>query len=453
VFGIALSVASTVVLVRVLVDNRDLHSPTGHIAVGWLVVEDLFTVVVLVVLPAVFGDEGGGADGLAPSLALTAIKVGGLVAFTIVVGNRVIPWLLDRIADTRSRELFTLGVLVCAVGIAVGSAVVFGVSMALGAFLAGMVVGRSEYSLRAASEALPMRDAFAVLFFVSVGMLLDPLYVVDAPGLIAATLGVVLLGKPLAALLVVLLLRYPMKVGLAVAVALAQIGEFSFILASLGLELGILPAAAMQTIVAVAIISIMLNPLLYRTLPAVERWMANRGWAGAAGLAAERAPVEPEGTRGADHRAIVVGYGPTGRTLTRLLRDNAVTPSVIELNMETVRRLREEGVAAVYGDATHRNTLDAAGVRTAGSLLLTADVGNSREVIRITREMNPRIQVLARTTHLRDLPALREAGADLAFAGEGEVALALTEAVLKQLGATPEQIDRERERVHRDLAG
>jgi CPA2 family monovalent cation:H+ antiporter-2 len=454
VFGIALSVASTVVLVRVLVDNRDLHTPTGHIAVGWLVVEDLFTVVVLVALPAVFADQASATPGgLARSLLLTTVKVGALVAFTVVVGNRVIPWLLDRVADTRSRELFTLTVLVIAVGIALGSSVVFGVSMALGAFLAGMVVGRSEYSLRAASEALPMRDAFAVLFFVSVGMLLDPRYVLDAPGLIAATLAVVLIGKPLVALLVVRILRYPTKVGLSVAIALAQIGEFSFILAALGLELGVLPAPAMQTIVAVAIISIMLNPLLYRSLPGVGRWMSGRGWLRAAAASTSNRGSTDGADGGGDHRAIVVGYGPTGRTLVRLLRDNQVTPAVIELNMDTVRRLREEGVPAVYGDASHHDTLAAAGVGTARSLLLTADVGDSREVIRLTREMNPRIQVLARTTHLRDLSALRAAGADEAFAGEGEVALALTEAVLQQLGATPEQIDRERDRVHRELVG
>src|SRR6516162_8812986 len=198
VFGLALSVASTVVLVRVLTDAHDLHTPTGHIAVGWLVVEDLFTVIVLVLLPALFGERGAG--GLPLALLLTALKIGLLVAVTFVLGGRLIPWLLGRVAATGSRELFTLTVLVVALGIAVGSATLFGVSMALGAFLAGMVVGRSEFSLRAATEALPMRHAFAVLFFVSVGMLFDPSYLLTAPGVVLATLGIILLGKPLAAL-------------------------------------------------------------------------------------------------------------------------------------------------------------------------------------------------------------------------------------------------------------
>ncbi len=230
VFGIALAVASTVVLIRVLSDNHELHTPTGHIAVGWLVVEDLFTVLVLVVLPAVFAATDlpvtswrrgfSPAAALALTIGVTILKVAGLAVFTLAVGGRVIPRLLDRIARTRSRELFTLTVLVIALGIAVGSAAIFGVSMALGAFLAGMVVGRSDYSLRAASEALPMRDAFAVLFFVSVGMLLDPRYLLEAPGLIAAALAVVVIGKPLVAIAVVWLMRYPLRVALAIGVAL-----------------------------------------------------------------------------------------------------------------------------------------------------------------------------------------------------------------------------------------
>jgi len=456
VLGLALSVASTVVLVRVLSDNRDLHTPTGHIAVGWLVVEDLFTVIVLVVLPALFGASAGSGSALALALALTAVKVIGLVAFTAVVGNRVIPWLLDRVAETRSRELFTLAVLALALGIAVTSAEVFGVSMALGAFLAGMVVGRSDYSLRAASEALPMRDAFAVLFFVSAGMLLDPAHLIEAPLLVAATLAVVIIGKPLVALVVVLLLRYPVRVALAVAVALAQIGEFSFILAALGRDLGVLPPEAMPTVVAVAIVSIVLNPPLYRAVHGVERWAVERprlwrllnSWARKPGEAHGHAPLAP-----ASHRAVIIGYGPTGRTLTRLLSDNGVQPTVIELNMDTVRRLREDGLGAVYGDTSHRDVLTAAGVHESRVLIVTADVPNIKEVIRLAKDINPKLRVLARTTHLRDVDDLHAAGANEVFSGEGEVALALTEAILQRLGATPEHMDRERARVHDELFG
>jgi CPA2 family monovalent cation:H+ antiporter-2 len=450
VFGIALAVASTVVLVRVLADNRQLHTETGHIAVGWLVVEDLFTVLVLVVLPTLFAGDSS-ASGVGRAVAVTALKVAGLVAFTILVGNRLIPRLLDHVADTRSRELFTLTVLVLALGIAVGSALVFGVSMALGAFLAGLVVGRSDYSLRAASEALPMRDAFAVLFFVSVGMLLDPRYLVAAPGLIIATLLVVVIGKPLAALLVVTALRYPLKVGLAVAAALAQIGEFSFILGTLGRELGVLPDEAMNTIVAVAIISIVINPLLYRLAGRAERWTSRymRG----APLPAQSGVEQGRATSpDPAHRAIVVGYGPTGRTVTRLLRDNGIEPTVIELNVETVRGLREQGIPAIYGDATRPDTLEAAGIATAGTLILTsAGMSQSEEVIRLAREMNPKVYVLARAAYLRGLESLRQAGADAVFSGEGEVALAFNEAILNRLGATPEQMDRERERAHDEL--
>jgi CPA2 family monovalent cation:H+ antiporter-2 len=443
VFGLSLAVASTVVLVRVLSDNGQLHTPTGHVAVGWLVVEDIFTVIVLVVLPSLAG-AGASVTSLGPAIALTLAKVAGLAGFTFLVGTRAIPWLLDRVSATRSRELFTLTVLVIALGIAVGSAAVFGVSMALGAFLAGMVVGRSDYSLRAATEALPMRDAFAVLFFVSVGMLLDPRAVLQSPALVTCALIVVLVGKPVAAIAVVLLMRYPMRVALAVGVALAQIGEFSFILAALAQQLGLLPAEAMNTIVATSIVSIVLNPLLYRLLPS----------SGAAPSLAGTPAAKPAGvpTSSPAHRAVVVGYGPTGRALTRLLRANGIEPTVIELNIDTVRALREEGIAAVHGEAARGDVLQQAGVATAGNLVVTADTGDSREIIRLARELNPSLHVLARTAHLRDVQALRDTGAQGVFSGEGEVALALTEALLHRLGATADQIDRERARARAELS-
>jgi monovalent cation:H+ antiporter-2, CPA2 family len=462
VFGLALSVASTVVLMRVLTDNSDLHTPTGHIAVGWLVVEDLFTVLVLVLLPTLVGSQQAGLSHVPLALGLGMLKVAILVACIFLIGGRLIPWLLERVAMTHSRELFTLTVLVLALGIAVGSATLFGVSMALGAFLAGMVVGRSDFSLRAASEALPMRDAFAVLFFVAVGMLLNPRHLIEAPGLVAATLGVVLLGKSLAALGIVLLLRYPLRVALAVAVALAQIGEFSFILAILGKELGLLTDTAIHTVVAVAIISITLNPLLYRLIDPVEAWVARRphlwGWLTTRThtLRPPQAALISDRTPGASpyHRAVVVGYGPVGQTVTRLLQDNNIEPTIIELNRDTVRCLREAGVSAVYGDASHREILQGAGVDSAGSLILSAaGLHASAEVIRLARGLNPAIRILARAAYVRDSPALHQAGAEYVFSGEGEVALAMTEALLRSLGATPEQIDRERERVHRDLVG
>ena len=455
VFGIALSVASTVVLVRVLTDFRDLHTRAGHIAVGWLVVEDLFTVLALVLLPVLVS---GTADAASLVLALlrTALEVAVMVFFTFVVGQRVVPALLDRVAATGSRELFTLTVLVVALGIAFGSAMLFGVSMALGAFLAGMVVGRSDYSLRAASEALPMRDAFAVLFFVSVGMLLDPQSLFDAPGLLVSTLAVVMIGKPLVALVIVRVLGYPFRTALSVAVALAQIGEFSFILASLGRDLELLSSVATNTIVAVSIISIMANPLLYRFVVPVERWASRhpRLWRLLEPTRKDEShadrPTSPVATP--SHRAIVVGYGPTGRTVTRLLLENGIEPTVVDLNLDTVRRVREAGIPAVYGDAARRDTLESAGINRASTLVLaSAGMEQSEAVIRAARELNPNVYVLARSAYLRDLDKLEAAGANRVFSGEGEVALAFNETILQRLGATAEQLDRERARAHEEL--
>jgi K+:H+ antiporter len=307
-----------------------------------------------------------------------------------------------------------------------------------------------------------MRDAFAVLFFVAVGMLLNPHHLLAAPGLVATTLGIILLGKPIAALGIVLLLGYPLRVALAVAVALAQIGEFSFILAILGKELGLLTDTAMHTVVATAIISITLNPLLYRLIDPVEAWITRHprlwGWltARAHTLLPPAVAGVPDGMPAAspDHRAVVVGYGPVGQTVTRLLQDNNIAPTIIELNRDTVRCLREAGVSAVYGDASHREILQGAGVDSAGSLILSAaGLQASAEVIRLARVLNPAIRILARAAYVRDSPALHQAGAEYVFSGEGEVALAMTEALLRSLGATPEQIDRERDRVHRDLVG
>jgi monovalent cation:H+ antiporter-2, CPA2 family len=453
VLGLALSVASTVVLIRVLADNGALHTRAGHTAVGWLVVEDLFTVIILVVMPAIFGPSPH--MGLAAALGVTALKVAALVALTAIVGMRLIPWLLDRVAATRSRELFTLAVLVIALGIAVGSAMVFGVSMALGAFLAGLIVGRSEFSLRAASDALPMRDAFAVLFFVSVGMLFEPASLLRSPGTVIGALAVVMIGKPLAAFLVMAVLRVPRTVALPVGVALSQVGEFSFILAALGRDLGVLTPDAMNLIVAVAIVSIVLNPILYKGIRPFEAWRTRR--AVAKGTAAATAPDEAAATteeRGRSHRAVIVGYGPSGRTVTRLLRENDVEPSVIELNVETVRALKNDGIHAVYGDASRRETLDAAGLARAGTIVLSAaGLEHGPEIIRLARAINPGIVVLARAAYLRDSAALRAAGADGVFSGEAEVALALTEAVLRRLGATPEQVERERARARAELIG
>jgi len=451
VFGLTLSVASTVVLIRVLSDHRQLHTPAGHIAVGWLVVEDVLTVVVLVLLPALKGGTSGTA--LATSLGITLLKVAGLIAVAAVVGRRVIPVVLDRVAATRSRELFTLTVLAVALGLAVGSAAVFGVSVALGAFLAGMIVGTSDFSLRAATDALPMRDAFAVLFFVSVGMLLHPGSVVDSPALAFAALGIVIIGKPLTAALVTWLMNYPLRTTLTVAVALSQIGEFSFILVTLGRDLAIVPAAAMDIVVLVAIISITLNPLAFSAIDRVDRWVAHKRAERvmSVGTDDDMMNVGASSSLDPDSRAIVIGYGPTGRTVSRLLRENGISPTVVDLNIDHVRALRDEGLSAVHGDARYPDTLVNAGLPHAGTLIVSGADTGSPDVIKGARQINPTVHIFVRGNYLRDVPQLRSAGAEEVFAGEGEVAMAMTEAVLRRLGATPEQIDRERARVRSEL--
>jgi CPA2 family monovalent cation:H+ antiporter-2 len=455
VFGMALSIASTVVLLRVLSDSGDLQTRAGHIAVGWLVVEDLLTVLVLVLLPSVFA-AGSGLGGAAIGTILVLVKISVMVALTFFLGDRLIPWLLEKAAQTRSRELFTLTVLVVALGIAAGSVMLFGVSMALGAFLAGMVVGRTEFSLRAATDALPMRDAFAVLFFVSVGILFHPRILLESPGLVAATVAIVMLGKPLAGFAIVVSLRYPIRTALLVALATAQIGEFSFMLATIGERLGILDERARDALIAAAIISISVNPLIYRLVGPLESALQ--------GLMKKRSPAaiptgigtteegSPANGSGLHYRAVIVGYGPVGRTLARLLRDNQIEPVIVELNVDTVRHLTSEGVAAIYGDATHRQTLESAAIRNATALILSSStMQGTAETIRLARELNPGVLIFARSTYLRDGDALRRAGADLVFSGEGEIALAMMECMLRQLGATPDQIDRERERIRREL--
>ncbi len=457
VFGLALSVASTVVLVRVLSDNGELQSPTGRIAVGWLVMEDIFTVFVLVLLPVMFTVSAGrGSHSLPMAIGIAAIKLTVFIGFTLIAGSRLIPRLLNKVAATHSRELFTLSVLAIALGIAVGSAYFFDVSVALGAFLAGMVVGQSEFSARAGSEALPLRDAFAVMFFLSVGMLFDPRQALESPLLIAVTLAIVMIGKPLAAIVIVAALGYSSKVGLGVALALAQIGEFSFLLATLGRQLGALPESAMNPIVAVAVVSIMLNPLIYRQVGPLERFierhprlwrLLNRK------AAAERdSPVGQKQEIDPAHRAVIVGYGPIGQMVSRILRQRGIEPTVIEMNIETHRRLRSENQASVYGDANRRDVLEKAGIARAASLILSASgMAGATEAVRAAREINPNIHVVARSDFLRGTEVLRQAGASEVFSGEGEVALAIADSILRKLGATPEQLDEARERIRLHL--
>lgn len=449
VFGMSIAVASTVVLTRVLADNHALHTRTGHVALGWLVVEDLFTILLLVLLPALLAPDGG-SGGFWIALGLTLIKLAALSVFTLVVGQKLIPVVLGYVARTGTRDLFTLAVIALALGIAVAAAYFFDASMALGAFLAGMVVGQSDFSARAAAEALPLRDAFAVLFFVSVGMLFDPAALLSDWPLMLATLGIIIVIKPLAALCMTMLFRKPLRLSLSVAVSLGQIGEFSFILAAMGISYGLFGQEVNNAIIPAAMISITLNPLLFRRIEPAARWLEKRGpaWLSRSPLPHLSAEAV-EG--GGGHRVVVVGYGPVGRNLCRILRDSGITPVVIENNIDTVRSLRSRGRPAVHGDATQAEVLREAGLERAEALLLTTPAIPAREVTPIARAVNSGIRILANTAFLSEARHLRELGVSEVFSGEREVALAMSEFLLHDLGAADAHVQSELRRLRAEL--
>lgn len=440
ILGMAISVASTVVMALVLAEWHDLHAPIGYIAIGWTVVEDILTVAMLLLLPILFGPDGGTDQSIGAVLGLAAFKIVGLVAVVVVLGRWVIPWALERIEKTRSRELFTLAVLVLAVGIAVGSAELFGVSMELGAFLAGLAVGRSEFAARAAGDAVPMRDAFAVLFFVSVGMLFDPRSLLQAPLVIGIVLAVVVIGKPLAALLTVRALGTPLVTAIPVGAAFSQVGEFSFILGTVARSLGLINDIGWNALVAASIISIALNPSIYRW----ARRLSSKAPTLTPVTASRQLVIDP-------NRCILVGYGPVGKIVHRLLLDRGAEIMVIDLNLDTIRRLRADGFTALYGDVLRPGTLDDAGIATAGTLILSADVEDAAEIIRQARLLNPELRVLARCAHLRDAPALRRAGASVVAAGEAEVGVALAEAVTAGDGMDHGAAVEQRDAIRRSL--
>jgi CPA2 family monovalent cation:H+ antiporter-2 len=467
VIGIAISVASTVVLVRLLMDNDILHTTQGHIAVGWLIVEDIFTVLVLVAMPALagaFGQNAGHGQNVFVAIALAIAKV-TLLGVVVVAGGKIaIPWLLRQVARTRSRELFTLTILALALAVATASAVGFGVSMALGAFLAGMVVGQTEVSHQAAADALPMRDAFAVLFFVSVGMLFDPHIVIGQPGLLLGLLAIVLVAKPLTAFLIVWALRYSVRSALIVAVALAQIGEFSFLLAEEARRDQLLPPAGHSLLVACAILSITLNPLLFRALDPLEKWLrskpplwrtlSRRSEIGGTELnlgMRSRLIAADEGEE-PQVKAVIVGYGPVGQTASRILKGFGVRPVVVDLNLDTVRALAESGEFAVYGDATQRDILEAAGIRHAKYLLVTVpEVLVRTVVILAAKDLNPQLRVFARARYIQERAWLEEVGATGVVTEEAETALGLAVLLLREVGAPEDRIREEIERIQREF--
>jgi CPA2 family monovalent cation:H+ antiporter-2 len=444
VFGLALSVASTVVLLRALESLGILDSFTGRIAVGWLVVEDLAMVLVLVLMPPLAGVLGGTADGPAgaapdplwQTLGLTLLQVGGFVALMLVVGRRAFPWILWQVTRTGSRELFTLCVIAAAVSIAFASAALFGVSFALGAFFAGMVMRESEFSHRAAQESLPLRDAFAVLFFVSVGMLFDPSVLIERPLQVLAVVAVIVLGKSLAACALVLAFRYPLRTALTVSASLAQIGEFSFILAGLGVSLGVLPVEGQSLILAGALISIATNPLWFNLIVPLQKWLHAR-LPLARGLESRDHPLAelPATTeaRYLSRQVVLVGYGRVGRRIASELEANDVPYVVAEQNRELVEKLREAGVAAVWGDAADPSVLIQAHIARARVLVVaTPDAINARQMMEIARTLNPAIETVIRSHNEDEARLLTQETTATVFLGEHELAQAMARDVVRR---------------------
>jgi CPA2 family monovalent cation:H+ antiporter-2 len=437
VFGLALAVASTVVVLRTLADRGLLATMTGTIAAGWLVVEDLALVFVLVLLPPLAGPLGGtpaaaGAHGLTFTLGWALTRVALFVVLMLVVARRVLPWLLWRIAGAGSRELFTLAVVVVGVGVAYGSARLFGVSFALGAFLGGVVLGESALSHRAAEESLPLRDAFAVLFFVSVGMLFDPSVLVHEP---LRVLVVVVVAKSVIAFAIVAWFRYPLDIALTVSVGLAQIGEFSFILLALGQSLGILPAEAGNLILAAAIISIAVNPILFHAVEPLRRLgerLSSRAWfVRRSGDLLAQLPNEVQPERLNAH-VVLVGYGRVGRRIGEALRANHRTFVVAEQNREVVEELRREGLLAVSGDAGEAAVLIQAHIARASMLVVaTPDSPRARKMIDIARRLNPRIETIVRTHSDEEAELMRRERVDAVFMGEHELATSMIARVLR----------------------
>jgi CPA2 family monovalent cation:H+ antiporter-2 len=441
VFGLALSVASTVVLLRALDDRGLLNSLNGRIAVGWLVVEDLVVVLILVLLPAVAGAMGGNAPSADPGdralwarLAITLAEVAAFVALMLVVGRRVFPRLLWMVARTGSRELFTLAVISAAVGVAYASARLFSVSFALGAFFAGMMLRESALSHRAAEESLPLRDAFAVLFFVSVGMLFDPGVLVREPVKVLAVIAIVMVGKTAAAVLLVLAFRYPLNTALTVGASLAQIGEFSFILAGLGRSLGLLSAEGQSLILAGALISISLNSLVFASVEPAQAWIRTRSTRARAlerstdPLAELPASVDQRTLSG---HVLLVGYGRVGRLVADLLTRHGIPFVVAEQNREVVERLRELHIPAVSGDASDPAVLIQAHVHRASMLLVAApDALQVRRMVEVARTLNPKIETMLRTHSEEEAALLQQERLGAVFMGDEQLALAMGRHIL-----------------------
>lgn len=448
VFGLSLSCASTVVLLKALEARGVLDTMNGRIAVGWLVVEDLATVLMLVLLPPLAGVLGGTpvAEGAGPlwyTIAQTLLGVAAFIALMLVVGRRALPWLLWQVARTGSRELFTLAVVACAIGIAYGASALFSVSFALGAFFAGTVMRESEFSHRAAHESLPLRDAFSVLFFVSVGMLFEPAILMEQPLRVLGVVAIIIVGKALAAMALVLALRYPLNTALTVAASLAQIGEFSFILGGLGLALGLLPPEGMSLMLAGALISIALNSLLFAALAPLQRWLLARS-ALARRLEQRQDPYAelPMSTENKylQGQVVLVGYGRVGRRIAGALDERGIPYVVAEENRELVEKLRKDGKAAVSGNAAEPAVLIQAHIAHAALLVIALpDPLDVRQMVETARMLNPGIEIVLRSHSEAEARLLRQDGIGTVFLGEEELAKSMASHVLERFAPATAQ--------------
>ncbi|MBB4866475.1 CPA2 family monovalent cation:H+ antiporter-2 [Pseudomonas nitritireducens] len=439
VFGLALSVASTVVLLRALEQRQLIDTKRGRIAIGWLIVEDLAMVLTLVLLPALAGSLGGTSDGgdggLLMPILLTLGKVAAFVAVMIFGGRRFVPWVLERVAKTGSRELFTLAVLAIALGIAYGSAVIFGVSFALGAFFAGMILNESELSHEAAENSLPLRDAFAVLFFVSVGMLFNPAILIQEPLPVLATFLVIVFGKSVAAYVIVRMFGHPNSTALTIAASLAQIGEFSFILVGLGVTLNLLPEAGRDLVLAGAILSILVNPLLFIAIDRLQARQEQKAESDPGVVQVEAQDLPPPVLE--ENHAILIGHGRVGALVSERLRKDKVPVVVIEDKREKAAELREHGLCVVVGNAANPEVLAQANITSARWLLIAIPNGfEAGTIASHARAINPNLDIIARAHFDAEVDYLEQNGANLVIMGEREIARGMVERVEREDAAT-----------------
>ncbi len=443
VLGISLSCASTVVLLKALETRGILVSMNGRIAVGWLVMEDLVIVLALVLMPSlaevIKGNPGQDASAIWFVIGETLLQVAAFIAIMLFAGRRVIPWVMWQISRTGSRELFTLSVVAAALGIAFGAAKLFGVSFALGAFFAGMVMRESEFSQRAAEESLPLRDAFAVLFFVGVGMLFDPTVIWTEPLHLLAVVLIIMIGKSIAAFVLVLLLRYTLTTALTVSASLAQIGELSFILVGLGISLGMLPQEGQSLVLSGAIISIALNPLMFKMVEPLKQWLLdNSAWARNMEHRAVPFSQLPETTETAylAGQVVLVGFGALGKNMSQTLREKAIPFVVIDQHRDVVESLREEGLAAVAGDAAEPAVLIQAHIANASMLVIsTADPIDVSRIIETAKTLNPEVEVVLNANSEDEARMFEEAGLGKVFVAERELGVNMSKHVVDRFSA------------------